>query len=95
MSECQEKIEIIQLHQKSQIPIQTEECSQSKSRRQYLVTSKYSERLHHLFCRIRVGRLPGHEVQESLKCHESHVVRIDGRHDPSEIRLTLKQRLKK
>jgi len=59
----------------------------------YLVPGKDPEGLHHLFSRIRVCRLAGHEVQKRLERNHSRVVWIYDRHDSLEVSLTLLQQL--
>jgi hypothetical protein len=48
-----------------------------------------------LFCRVHVGRLSGHEVQEAVELDEAAGVGVDDRKNALEVNFTLKKKKKK
>lgn len=55
----------------------------------HLVSSQNFEGGHDLVGRVRVGRLPGHEVYEGLEGDDAHPVGIHYAHDAGELILPL------
>jgi hypothetical protein len=48
-----------------------------------------------LFCRVHVGRLSGHEVQEAVELDEAAGVGVDDRKNALEVNFTLKRKRRK
>lgn len=63
-----------------------------KSVTSHLVSGQNFEGGHDLVSRVRVGRLPGHKVNEGLEGDDAHPVGVHYAHDAGELILPLVMR---